>query len=232
MAEKALPESVYKLFARTGHDVRGPAGVVSGALDELEQALDGETTARNAAFFTMARRGVRRLLRLADRYTVASELARQMDAPVQLLDVEALVRQAVAEASFVYGRRQVTVALDLAPLRGFAHPSSMTAALADALMLALRAARSRVAVELGAHGEVARVVVTSDSDTASVEELFEAALSPGADPLDEGALPVRVIDGVLRAHGGAARVERAGAETRITLEWPLSEAARKAGGAR
>ncbi|XXT19334.1 histidine kinase [Sorangium sp. So ce429] len=229
MTEKALPESVYKLFARTGHDVRGPAGVVAGALDELERALGGETTARNVAFFTMARRGVRRLLRLADRYTAASELARQLDTPVQSLDLEALVRQAVSEASFVYGRRQVSVALDLAPLRGFAHPASMTAALADALMLALRAARARVAVELASHGDKARVVLTSDSDTASVEELFQAALSPDSDPLDEGALPVRVIDGVLKAHGGAARVERVGAETRITLEWPLSEADRKAG---
>ncbi|WP_434044502.1 MULTISPECIES: histidine kinase [Sorangium] len=229
MTEKVLPESVYKLFARTGHDVRGPAGVVAGALDELERALGGEATARNAAFFTMARRGVRRLLRLADRYTAASELARQLDTPVHSLDLEALVRQAVSEASFVYGRRQVSVALDLAPLRGFAHPASMTAALADALMLALRAARARVAVELTAHGDRARVVLTSDSDTASVEELFQAALSPGADPLDEGALPVRVIDGVLRAHGGSAQVERVGAETRITLEWPLNEADRKAG---
>ncbi|WP_437577004.1 histidine kinase [Sorangium sp. So ce887] len=224
MTEKALSESVYKLFARTGHDVRGPAGVVAGALDELERALGGETTARNAAFFTMARRGVRRLLRLADRYTAASELSRQPDAPVHSLDLEALVRQAVSEASFVYGRRQVTVALDLAPLRGSAHPASMTAALADALMLALRAARARVAVELSAHGDKARVVLTSDADTPSVEELFQTSLSPDADPLDEGALPVRVIDGVLRAHGGTARVERAGAETRITLEWPLNEA--------
>ncbi|WP_437779696.1 histidine kinase [Sorangium sp. So ce1097] len=229
MTEKALSESVYKLFARTGHDVRGPAGVVAGALDELELALGGETTARNAVYFTMARRGVRRLLRLADRYTAASELARQADAPVQSLDLEALVRQAVSEASFVYGRRQVSVALDLAPLRGFAHASSMTAALADALMLALRAARSRVSVELAAHGDEARVVLTADGDATSVEELFQAALAPDSDPLDEGALPVRVIDGVLRAHGGAARVERAGAETRITLEWPLDEAARKAG---
>lgn len=231
MAEKALPESVYKLFARTGHDVRGPAGVVSGALDELERALGDETAAQNAAFFTMARRGVRRLLRLADRYTAASELARQQDAPVQLTDIEALVRQAVTEASFVYGRRQVTVALDLAPLRGYVHPPSMTAALTDALMLVLRVARSRVTVALSAHGELARVELTSDSETASVEALFTAALSPGADPLDDGALPVRVIDGVLRAHGGAARAERAGAETRITLEWPMSEAARN-GGAR
>ncbi|WP_437684277.1 histidine kinase [Sorangium sp. So ce131] len=230
MTEKALPESVYKLFARTGHDVRGPAGVVAGALDELERALGGEATARNAAFFTMARRGVRRLLRLADRYTAASELARQGDAPVQAMDLEALVRQAVSEASFVYGRRQVTVALDLAPLRGFAHAPSMTAALADALMLALRAARSRVAVELAAHGEKARVVLTSDADTATVEELFQAALLPDSDPLDEGALPVRVIDGVLKAHGGTARAERTGAETRITLEWPLKEADHKAAG--
>ena len=83
MTQKALPESVYKLFARTGHDVRGPAGVVAGALDELELALGGETTARNAVYFTMARRGVRRLLRLADRYTAASELARQLDAVEQ-----------------------------------------------------------------------------------------------------------------------------------------------------
>ncbi len=72
----------------------------------------------------MARRGVRRLLRLADRYTAASELPRQLDAPAQSLDLEALVQKAVAEASFVYGRRDVTVALDLAPVRGFAHAVS------------------------------------------------------------------------------------------------------------
>ncbi|WP_437278438.1 histidine kinase [Sorangium sp. So ce375] len=228
MMEKALPDSIYKLFARAGHDVRGPAGVVATALNELELALGGEATSQNAVYFTMARRGVRRLLRLADRYTAASELSRQPDAPAQPLDLEALVRKAVTEASFVYGRRDVTVALDLAPLHGFAHAASMTAALSDALMLALNVARGRVAVELAAHGERARVVLTSDASTTSVEQLFEASLSPEADPLADGGLPVRVIDGVLKAHGGTARADRVGAETRITLEWPLHTADRKA----
>ncbi|WP_437713923.1 histidine kinase [Sorangium sp. So ce448] len=229
MSEKGLSDSIYKLFARAGHDVRGPAGVVATALNELESVLGGDATAQNAAYFTMARRGVRRLLRLADRYTAASELSRQLDAPAQPLDLEALVQKAVAEASFVYGRRDVTVALDLAPVRGVAHAASMTAALSDALMLALNVARARVVVALAAHGDRARVVLTSDSSAASVEKLFEAALAPDADPLADGGLPVRVIDGVLKAHGGEARADRVGAETQITLEWPLNAADRKAG---
>ncbi|WP_437589562.1 histidine kinase [Sorangium sp. So ce1000] len=229
MTEKALPDPISRLFARAGHDVRGPAGNVATALNQLELALGGESTAESAAYFTMARRGVRRLLRLADRYTAASELSRQPDAAAQPLDLEALVRQAIADASFVYGRREVTVTLDLAPLRGFAHATSMTVALSDALMLALNVARARVAVELAAHGDRARVVLTSDSSSPSVEKLFEASLSPDADPLAGSELPVRVIDGVLKAHGGAARADRVGAETRITLEWPLHPDDRKEG---
>ena len=34
MSEKALSDSIYRLFARAGHDVRGSAGVVATALNE------------------------------------------------------------------------------------------------------------------------------------------------------------------------------------------------------
>lgn len=227
---KASADPVSSLLARAGHDVRGPAGVVAGALDELALALGDEAAASNAVFFTMARRGVRRLLRLADRYTVMSELARRPDTPMQAMDLEPLVRAAVDEASFVYGRRHVALEPRLTAVRGVAHPAWMAAALTDAVMLALRDARARVIVELAPHGDQARVTVTSDADAAPLEEAYRAALAPAAEAYDEGALAARVLDGVLKLHGGAARVERAGAGVRIVLEWPLREPER-AGGA-
>lgn len=49
-----------EVLAHLAHDLRGSAGVILGALHELEVAL-GEEAAKHEAYFAMARRGVKRI---------------------------------------------------------------------------------------------------------------------------------------------------------------------------
>lgn len=227
--ENLAPEALGELLSRAGHDIRDPVNVVIGAIDELGRTLGAEQAGANAALFTMAQRGVRKLLRLADRYSVLSELKRRPELPVQAIDVKALVGAAIAEASYVYGRRAVELGQELEQVSGVASPRWMTAAVADAVMLALRLSQKRATVRLEKQGGLIRVMVTSDRGADALEGAWGAALA-GADMSGESVLPIQLVTGVLAAHGGAARVERAGEGAIIALEWP-AEAPRREDGA-
>jgi signal transduction histidine kinase len=227
--DKSASEALGKLLSRAGHDVRGPAGNVVSVLDEIERGLGAKDAEASASFFVIARRSVKKLLHLAERFSVLSELHRQPALPAQPLELDVLVRAAVTEASFMYGRRSVDVAQDLAQLSGVGCERWLTAAVMDAMMLALRLARARVGVQLEKQRGAARIVVAGDGGADALEKAWATALS-GSDLSDESALPIQVISGVLAAHDGAARVERAGEGARIVLDWP-SDAAPRGGDA-
>ena len=77
---------------RVTHELRSPLGVIDGALQELECAL-GEDAANHRGLLDMARRGIRRLARTADRLqqTAMCERAR-LDLEWQRCDLASLVR--------------------------------------------------------------------------------------------------------------------------------------------
>src|SRR5690349_8709680 len=83
---------------RVAHELRGPAGVIQGALQELELVLGHEGEAHQR-WFAVARRGVQRIVRTADRLQQTGQCER---GAVPLLagraDVCALLRKAVGEA--------------------------------------------------------------------------------------------------------------------------------------
>jgi signal transduction histidine kinase len=222
MNERPVAESAGRLLVRAGHDVRGSAAVVAGALDEMENVLSKDAAGAWSALMAIARRGVRRLLRLADRYSSAAEIAlNRGPASFQPIDVEPLVRAAASEASGIYGRRGLEVALHLTPVQAVMHHRWMTAALTEAMMLALRASRAGVRVELDHQDNLVRITIVSDAGATSLAKAWDAALAASADLSGEAVLPIRIIDGVLRAHRGEARIERAGEEARIFLLWPM-----------
>ena len=110
-----------EFLERIAHELRGPAGVTRGALDEIERAL-GPRAAEVKPFFAMARRGINRILRSADRLqrTAHFELRRENAARVPT-DLRHIAAEATREAEEIESRRNIRVdvaAGRLLPRRG------------------------------------------------------------------------------------------------------------------
>jgi len=187
------------------HELRGPSGVTLGALDELELAL-GENAAAHASLFAMARRGVRRVLRSADRLSRTA----QLELPNHVLareevDLIKLVERSTKEAELVEARRGVKVELTLPEGKPVARvdPSWLGAAMAELVGAALRSARRSVLVELQQSGEGYRFVVCDDGVAGGLPRTrrFESS----EDRRDAG-LAFPMVREVAEAHGGELSV--------------------------
>lgn len=183
------------------HELRGPSGVTLGALDELEHAL-GENAAAYASLFAMARRGVRRVLRSADRLSRTAQL--ELSGPIlacEPLDLNGLVERSLREAEQVEGRRGVTVDFKRCAEPPFMRvdPNWLGAALAELIGSALRSARRSVLVELQEHPDSVRIVVCDDGVATSAPRLRR--FEPSEDRRDTG-LGFPIIKDVIDAHGG------------------------------
>ncbi len=66
--EEIAPQQI-SFLERAAHDIRGPAGVTLGALSELEQSLGAQITPAQTSLLSMARRGMKRVLAVADQLT-------------------------------------------------------------------------------------------------------------------------------------------------------------------
>jgi signal transduction histidine kinase len=183
------------------HELRGPSGVTLGALDELELAL-GDNAAQYASLFAMARRGVRRVLRSADRLSRTAQL--ELSGPVlslEPIDLNGLVERALREAELVEGRRGVTSELKrwASPLFLRVDANWLGAAVAEVIAAALRSARRSILVELQESAESARIIVCDDGVATNAPRLRR--FEPSEDRRDTG-LGFPMIKEVLDAHGG------------------------------
>jgi signal transduction histidine kinase len=136
------------LLEKVAHDLRGPAGVTLGALEELDLAVGkgGDHT----ALIEMAQRGVKKILRTAERLTRLSRLAAGQELAVVPIDFARVVNETCTEVTFLEGRRNVTVTPELPGdgARVLADESWLRALVAELLAQALRSARSSVGVTL------------------------------------------------------------------------------------
>jgi signal transduction histidine kinase len=158
---EAEPEMSPERFLRTeflhrlAHDLRGHAGVIHGALQELEAAC-GDQAATATTFFGMAKRGVKRILRTADRLQATGQLER--GAPVLTpaeCDVRALVQQAAEEAHNIEGRKKISVELDMPAVIVACNADAhwLTSAFFELASNAIRHAHSRVRVTVTTQAE-------------------------------------------------------------------------------
>ncbi len=189
-----------ELLERIAHEVRGPAGVVLGALDELEHALDPELVEQNRTLFAMARRGARRVLRTAERLSRTASLEAS-PAPVQRVssDVRGVVRDAVQEAEQAEGRAsiQLKVSLPAEPCACEIDPGWLAVALAELVAQAIRTARRQVEVAVERLSGSVRVSVSDDR--AVLTEAPVERFVPLEDRRDAG-LGWPLIWDVVRAH--------------------------------
>ena len=100
-----------ELLERIAHELRGPAGVTLGALEEIERLLArSEIEEESRALISMARRGARRVLRTAERLTRTAQLeAGPTQMASTLLDVREIVARVARETELLEGRSTVRV---------------------------------------------------------------------------------------------------------------------------
>ena len=201
------PDQARDLYLRTtfleriAHELRGPAGVASGALDEIESAL-GTRATEVSGFLAMARRGVQRILRVARRLHRTAQLeSGGVEWVFGPTDLRVIVEQGAREAERLEARRGIRVQL--------ATPSDLCWADVDAAWLAeavselvanaIRFARTEVMVEVQAEPEEIRVVIGDDGP--GVRTLPSSRFGP-SDARRGLGLSVPMVLDVLRAHGG------------------------------
>jgi signal transduction histidine kinase len=190
---------------RVAHDIASPTGVTMTALEELAQGHPRPDLA------AMARRGLRRLLRLSEQLALVADLEAGSVMPETALeDMRTIVKLAVDAAIAIDGRRDITVESILSDTRLVADVDRrlITSVLREIVGNALRLASSRVVVELGNDGENATLRVSDDgpgfsSDTlATVGERFTArSCARGL------GLSLSMARDVLGAHGGELKIE-------------------------
>jgi len=209
-ADETIARHLRTAFlSRIAHDIRSPTGVASGALHELETAL-GPAADEQRVWLTMIRRGMKRLLRLADRLSMAAELeAHPIELAASRADLGVLVTQAIEAAKFVQSRSAVTIDAELAPGE---HPAVYDArwlepAIVDVLCNAIRFAYRRVRVTLSPAGT--RLVLSIEDDGAGISPEAMASLfvrfapAPGGG----GGLSLPIAQAVVGGHGGRLSIE-------------------------
>jgi signal transduction histidine kinase len=156
-----------QFLRRVAHDIASPAGVTLTVLDEL--AVGGTPRPELVA---MARRSLRRLMRLSEHLALLAELETGgLEPEVATVDLRALTKQGVDEALAIDGRKDVVAA--------FAMPSAPAFVEADGRLLqfivreivgnALKLASSRVEVSLVSNDENVTVRVEDDGPGFSAD---------------------------------------------------------------
>jgi signal transduction histidine kinase len=190
-----------EFLERIAHDLRGPAGVTLGALDEIERTL-GPNAEELQPMLRMARRGLRRILRSAERLDRTSQLeAKSRNWETATHDLGVLVRQVLREVQLTEGRDRVTVDQlgDATPCVAAVNVTWVRAALGEIVSNAIHFARARVVIETRETETEVEVVISDDGPG------FAGTYAPRFVRLGEAGglgLSLPIVQDVVRAHGG------------------------------
>jgi signal transduction histidine kinase len=216
-----------EFMQRLAHDLRGHAGVIHGALQELEASL-GDRAGTGELFLAMAKRGVKRILRTADRLQQTGQIERgTLGLSKAECDVRALIREAAEEAHGIEGRKKINVELDL-PGNILSCPADahwLSAAFFELLANAIRHAQARVRVTVSVQGDTISVEVLDDGKPVGPfgPSRFQA-------PKDRRGLGLglAIVHDVAAAHGGSLNIAYGSGDTqrpfgaKVTLGLPRS----------
>jgi signal transduction histidine kinase len=213
-ADRAEPEEAAdqaehlrtQFLRRVAHDIASPTGVAMTVLDEL---ADGEKP--RPELVAMARRSLRRLMRLSEHLALVAELENGELVPeLTAVDLRALTRQGLDEALSIDGRKDVVAAADLpaAPVSIAADPRLLLVVLREVVGNALKLASSRVEVSVRAREGSITIRVEDDgpgfaaeSSTTLGRRFVKRSTARGL------GLSISMAMEILRAHGGSLTVE-------------------------
>lgn len=196
-----------EFLERVAHELRGPAGVTLGALDELELALAEATSPRVIALLAMARRGARRVLRTAERLSRTAQLEAGSAAVTPFpLDLRGVVSRATLEASDTEGRASVEVVTDLPdePCMAAADSAWLSVAVTEMVGQAIRSATRSVSVRVVRDGEVICINVTDDRSMKP--DTVKTRFARNGTRRDTG-LDMPLVHDIARMHGSPIEMQ-------------------------
>ncbi|MEO8800332.1 MAG: HAMP domain-containing sensor histidine kinase [Polyangiaceae bacterium] len=202
--------ALLELLGRVAHDLRGPAGITSGVLDELESRA--EKNGPDASLYAMARRGLAGVLRIAERLEMVAQLETiGMHAEKSPVDFTDLVKTAVAEAAVIQKRKAIVPVLDVADglkVEGDAH--WLKASVVEIVANAIKHAKTSVIVTARvASGKTSLVVL--DDGTGITDDAVAFIGVPRFTRTGHKAglgLSLSIARQVAEAHGGSLTLAR------------------------
>ncbi len=194
-----------QFLRRVAHDIASPTGLTMTVLEELA----AESARPELA--AMARRGLRRLLRLSEQLALAADIEAGGVAPdPSPEDLRALVKEALENAVTVDGRRGIVTACEAPDDRLVVSVDRrlVTSLLREVIGNAMRLASSRVAIDVSQHEGRAVVCVQDDGPGFSPEALANLGQRFTAGSTARGlGLSLSLATDILAAHGGDLRVD-------------------------
>lgn len=194
-----------QFLRRVAHDIASPTGVTMTVLEEL--AVD----AKRPELVAMARRGLKRLLRLSEQLALAADLEAGGVVPVTTPeDIRSVVDEALQLALGIDGRRDIaaTSSVPEGELKADVDRRLMLSVIREVIGNALRLASSKVHVDVEPSGD--KVVIRVHDDGPGFREDVLATLgqrfSPRPAPRGLG-LSLSIAKEVLASHSGDLHVE-------------------------
>jgi len=201
-----------ELLRRVAHDIAAPVGIAATILDELV-GMDRPPP----ELIAMAQRALRRLARISEHLALVAELeSGGLELERAPRDLRELVERAADDARAVDGRKDVslTVAPLPAPLLVSCEERLLLPAVREVIGNALRFASSRVGISLERAEGGVELRVDDDGPGFSEEERSTIGRRFASRSDERGGarrgglgLSLSMAAQILRAHGGAIRVE-------------------------
>lgn len=219
-----------QFLRRVAHDIASPTGVTLTVLEELANA-----DKPRPELVAMARRSLRRLMRLSEHLALVAELETgDLEPELATADLRALTKQALDDALGIDGRKDVVAACDLpaAAVPASVDGRLLVVVLREVIGNALKLASSRVEVSVKAGDGVVSIRVQDDGpgfseDSAATlgQRFVKRASARGL------GLSLSMAMEILRLHRGTLHVEAstlppgrrgaAGAAVVVTLDGAL-----------
>lgn len=194
-----------QLLRRVAHDIASPTGVSMTVLDELAAA-----DRPRPELIAMAKRSLRRLMRLSEQLAMVAELeAGELVPELAATDLSALAKRAVDEALAIDGRKDVVAVADLpeAPLTLNADARLLQVVLREIIGNALKLAQTRVEVSLRADGAQLVLRIEDDGPGFSAESAATLGRRFVKRTSARGlGLSLSMAIEILRGHGGSLEV--------------------------
>lgn len=196
-----------QFLRRVAHDIASPSGVTMTVLDELASAEKPRPE-----LVAMARRSLRRLMRLSEHLALVAELeAGDLQPELATVDLRALAKQALDEALAIDGRKDVVAAAELpdGPLLIAGDARLLQVVLREVIGNALKLASARVQLSVKAAEGIVTVRVEDDGPGFSAESTATLGRRFLKRSSARGlGLSLSMAIEIVRAHGGSLGVEQ------------------------